>query len=90
MSYSDDGYEARRERQREYRSDVFYEAWRRGLDPDRAADCADDCYYDSKTPTECVDETARAIRAARERRELEECEQQEPPDDQDATAQVPQ
>lgn len=55
-----------REREREFESEVFYEAWRSGLNPDRAAECAADCYWDGKTPQECVDDHARAMRRARD------------------------
>jgi len=60
-----------RDERREFEGDVFYEAWRRGLNPDRAVQCADDCYCDGRTPEQCVDGYARRVRAERERRELE-------------------
>ena len=60
-----------RDDQREYEGDVFYEAWRRGMDPDRAVRCANDCYWDGKTASECVDGTAIEMRRERERREEE-------------------
>lgn len=59
----------------EYESEVFYEAWRRGIDPDRAVRCADDCYYDRRSAEECVDGTARQIRAEREKRQQAEAEE---------------
>lgn len=79
MSWRDDRYsdnwERREEARREYRADVFYEAWRSGIDPDRAADCANDCYYDGRTPEQCVAGTAREIRDERDaRRAREEAE----------------
>lgn len=52
-----------------YRGDVFYEAWRRGIDPDRAADCARDCFYDGRSAEECVNGTANEIRREQKRRE---------------------
>lgn len=55
---------------RKFEGDVFYEAWARGLNPDRAVECASDCYYDRRTPSECVDGFARQERRAREAREL--------------------
>lgn len=55
----------RDDERRQFESDVTYEAWSRGLNPDRAADCATDCYYDGRTPTECVDGYARQQRHER-------------------------
>ena len=48
---------------REYEGDVFYESWRRGLNPDRAVECAYDCYWDGKSVEQCVDETAIRVRS---------------------------
>lgn len=59
-----------REALRKFEGDVFYEAWSRGINPDRAAECAYDCYRDGITPTECVDGTARMERRERESRQL--------------------
>ena len=76
MSRWDESYEDRRAREheerRKYDGDVVYEAWRRGLNSDRAADCADDCYYAGRSPEECVDGLARRERAAREHRQEQE------------------
>lgn len=66
-----------RDERREFEADVFYEAWRRGYDPDRAVACADDCYYNDRTPEQCVDGYAREVRERREAREREEYEQQQ-------------
>jgi len=57
---------------RKFEGDVAYEAWRRGLNPDRAVECADDCYWDRKTPEECVEAFARKERARREARRAAE------------------
>lgn len=39
-------YEERREEERKYESDVFYEVWRSGGNPDRVdPDRIRDCYY---------------------------------------------
>ena len=59
-------YREHREAIREFEHDVFYEAWRAGMNPDRAVECASDCYWDGKTPQECVEGHARAIRRARD------------------------
>lgn len=59
---------------RKYESDVWYEAWRRGYDADRATKCAEDCYYAHRTPEECVEGYASRVRAERELRELAEYE----------------
>lgn len=75
---------SRRDEQREFENDVFYEAWRRGLDPDRAVQCADDCYWDGKTPEDCVNEYQQKVCAARERRQLEEMQQEYPEEPYDA------
>lgn len=68
----------RDDERRNYEADVFYAAWRRGLDPDRATECADDCYWNGRTPTECVDGFARKERdKARDRREAMTLSQEE-------------
>ena len=59
-----------------YESEVFYEAWRRGVDPERATQCASDCYYDRRSPEECVDGTAREIRREREARQMAKYEEE--------------
>ena len=59
--------EEEREERRRFEADVYYEAWRQGRDPDRYSECAEDCYYDGKSPQECVADTAereRSMRAA--------------------------
>jgi len=71
-----DSFERREEERREYRADVFYEAWRRGIDPDRASECASDCYYDGRSASECVDGTAAQIRREREARQEREYEEE--------------
>ena len=65
-----------REDDRKYEADVFYEAWRRGVDPDRAVECASDCRIDGYSPEECVDGTAREIRREHERREAARSEEE--------------
>jgi hypothetical protein len=76
MSRWDESYEQRRDREREERrefeGDVFYDAWRRGLDPDRAVQCADDCREAGRTPEQCVDGLAQRERDRREARLREE------------------
>lgn len=67
----------RDDERRQFESDVSYEAWSRGFNPDRAADCATDCYYDGRTPTECVDGYARQQRHEREARELAATEEEQ-------------
>ena len=57
---------------RKYEGDVYYDAWRRGLNPDRAVDCARDCYWDGCQPEECVDGFA-----AKERRKRQAAQEQE-------------
>lgn len=69
--------DTRRDKRREYEGDVFYDAWRRGIDPDRAVQCASDCYYDGKSAEECVDGTAREIRRERERRQERQWEEEQ-------------
>lgn len=56
--------------------DVFYEAWTRGLNPDRATECASDCYYAGRTASECVDGYERQVERQREAHRIER-EQQE-------------
>jgi hypothetical protein len=79
MSRWDESYEDRRDREREERrrfeGDVFYDAWRRGLDPDRAVECADDCREAGRTAEQCVDGLAQRVRDQREARERDEMEQ---------------
>ena len=64
-----------RDERHKYEGDVFYEAWRRGLNPDNAVECAEDCYYDDRTPEQCVDGYAARRRA---KLEMQEHEQQYP------------
>jgi hypothetical protein len=59
-------WEEHREREREFKADVFYEAWRAGINPDRAVACASDCYWDGKTPGECVDDHIRSMHRRRD------------------------
>jgi hypothetical protein len=76
--WPDRSWEERREEQRKFEADVFYDAWRRGLDPDRAVGCARDCHDDGRTPEECVDGFAARERQRREaRRQMEEPEPQD-------------
>lgn len=44
-----------RDEERKFENDVYYEAWCRGLDPDRAVECASDCFWDGRSPEACVD-----------------------------------
>lgn len=62
-NYWDDRNEE--QRRRDFEGDVFYEAWRRGLNPDRATDCAMDCYHDGRTPDQCINgyEVAGGVRS---------------------------
>lgn len=73
--FDDDRWERRREERRQFENDVFYEAWRRGYDPDRASHCAADCYEEGRTADQCVDGYAREVRQRREAREQEQYEQ---------------
>ncbi len=70
-----------RDERRQFENDVFYDAWSRGLNPDRAIECADDCYYDRRTPSECVNGYERQVHVRQEEqrieREAEEMQQQE-------------
>lgn len=70
-----------KDERREFEGDVFVEAWRRGLNPDRASDCASDCYYEGRTPTQCVDGYEQQVRRQQarrqEERELEERQERE-------------
>lgn len=59
-----------RDDRRQFENDVYYEAWRRGMDPDRAVDCADDCYYAGRRPDECVDD--HEAQMSRQRRATQE------------------
>jgi len=78
MGRWDESYEDRRDREREERrqfeGDVFYDAWRRGLNPDRAVECADDCRDAGRTPEQCVDGYASKVRQQREQSQIE-CDQ---------------
>jgi hypothetical protein len=67
MSYND---------RRKFESDVFYEAWVRGYDAERAAQCADDCYWNHRTPEQCVDDYGARVRAEHERQELARMEEE--------------
>ena len=78
MSYEDD-YESRREKRREeersYRSDVWYEVWRAGGNPDSISD---ERIQDSRDAGYYPEEAAhRELKAQRPRQSQEE-EQQEP------------
>lgn len=72
MSRWNDRDRTEQQRRRDFESDVFFEAWRRGLNPDRATDCAQDCYWDGRSPEQCVDGYEARVRAQREQRQLEE------------------
>ncbi len=63
-----------RDDRRKFENDVFYDAWSRGLNPDRATECADDCYYDGRTASECVDGYARQVERQRQARQEQENE----------------
>lgn len=72
MSSHDEWQERRdreREERRQYEGDVYYDAWRRGLNPDRAVSCADDCYDRGRSAEQCVDGYAQEVRQERARRE---------------------
>lgn len=71
----------RNDERRKYEGDVFYEAWRRGLNPDRATDCATDCFYDGRSPEQCVDGYEARERRRRQRREQEECPEEQYPEE---------
>ncbi len=58
----------------EYEADVFYEAWRRGYNPDNAVECAYDCFDYGCSPEACVDGYAQRVKARREEREMEAIE----------------
>lgn len=73
---------SRSDERRKYENDVFYEAWARGLDPDRATECAEDCYYDGRSPEACVDGYASRVRAARQRSSAQEQFEQPAEDEQ--------
>lgn len=60
-----------------YEMDVFYEAWRRGLNPDNAVNCADDCYWNQRTPEQCVDGYQSRLRNRREQAEMEQMREHE-------------
>jgi N-methylhydantoinase B/oxoprolinase/acetone carboxylase alpha subunit len=68
MSYND---------RRKFESDVFYEAWVRGYDAERAAQCADDCYWNHRTPEQCVDDYGARVRAEHERQDLARMEEED-------------
>lgn len=59
--------EERREEERRYEADVYYEAWRSGMDPERAVSCALDCYDAGRTAEECVSHTRSRIYREQER-----------------------
>lgn len=86
MSRWDDRDRSEESRRREFESEVFYEAWRRGLNPDRATDCAQDCYWDHRSPEECVDGYEARVRRQQEQRRYEEEQQQRDtaPDDRES------
>lgn len=75
MSYEDD-YQARREQRREeerkYRGDVWYEVWRAGGNPDAISD---DRMQDSRDAGYNSDEAA-SMELRRQRRRREELEQE--------------
>lgn len=70
---------SRRDEIRKYENDVFYEAWSRGLNPDRAVECAEDCYWNGREPEQCVDGYQRHLLQQRQQREYEVERQQEEP-----------
>lgn len=76
MSRWNDRDNTEQQRRREFENDVFYDAWRRGLNPDRATECAMDCYWEGRTPEQCVDGYEAQVRRQREQRRYEE-EQEE-------------
>jgi len=69
--------EERRAERRKFEADVHYEAWRRGLDGDVAADRAEDAYYEGCSPEQCVDNYAREVARRREDRQMAEQQEQE-------------
>lgn len=72
MSRWNDRDNTEQERRREFENDVFYDAWRRGLNPDRATECAMDCYWEGRSPEQCVDGYEARVRAQREQRRYDE------------------
>lgn len=63
-----------RDERREYKADVFYEAWCRGYNPDKAVDCAYDCFDAGRSPKQCVDGYAQRVRDQQRREAAEEDE----------------
>lgn len=80
MGWRDESWRDRMDRQREerrqYENDVWYEAWRNGYNPDRATECAQDCYEAQRSLEQCVEGYASRVRAERERRELAQAERE--------------
>lgn len=72
-------YESRRDERREWDSNVYYEVWRSGGNPDNInPDRMDDRFYNSQTAEEAASgEMRRERQARRNRREAEEMEQAE-------------
>ena len=67
---------SRNDERKQYEGDVFYEAWRRGMDTDRInPDRVSDAYYDGKHYETFVSELQERNRRLREQREMEEMEQ---------------
>lgn len=68
-----------RDKRDEFFGDAVYEAWRSGRDSDRITrDCTDDCYYEGRSPEQCVQGFYGPIeRRAREARELEQQQEEE-------------
>lgn len=60
------------DKRRKFEEDVAYEAWARGLNPDRATECAEDCYYAGRTADECVDGLQDRMDRQRMQRQQEE------------------
>ena len=71
----------RRDEINKYEADVYYEAWRRNENPDRAVDCAQDCYWEGHSADECVDGYQRR-RARREKQEQEQWPEEQWPEEQ--------
>ena len=81
MSHWDESYEdryaRRRDEQREYHSDVFYEVWRAGGNPDRVSyERVDNAFYDGRHAEEAAGDEIRRQRQQREQAEQAEQEQQ--------------
>lgn len=65
-----------RDEQRKFESDVYYEVWLRGGNPDRIDyDRLSDCYYDQHDAGTCA---SRIIRSQRPKPQVQEQEEQWP------------